>query len=158
MAKNDLADRAQRDIEALVELLKPDDRKILLEMTKTELMRLYHGYGHSCAISSVRTNLLISSDSAPRRPHLIPAGSMQFSALAIRENSASTSVQFHQVERRFGRPQGETRGRGCWRNVDVPARRLRRFGLLGPRANYPCAKYRLGTFNRPTELAPAPAS
>jgi hypothetical protein len=43
MVRNDLDARAQRDIEALVELLNPEDRKILLEMTETELMRLYHG-------------------------------------------------------------------------------------------------------------------
>jgi hypothetical protein len=45
MAENDFDARAQGDIEALVELLKPEDRKIIHEMTETELMRLHHGYG-----------------------------------------------------------------------------------------------------------------
>ena len=45
MAEDDLHVRAQRDIEALIELLKPEDRQPIRDMTETELIRLHHGYG-----------------------------------------------------------------------------------------------------------------
>ena len=44
-AEDDLDARAQRDIEALIELLKPEDRQSIRGMTETELIRLHHGYG-----------------------------------------------------------------------------------------------------------------
>jgi hypothetical protein len=45
MAEDDLDAGARRDIEALIELLKPQDSLSLRKMTETELMRLHHGYG-----------------------------------------------------------------------------------------------------------------
>jgi hypothetical protein len=45
MAEDDLEARAQRDIEALIELLTPEDRQSLRERTEAELGRLHHGYG-----------------------------------------------------------------------------------------------------------------
>ncbi len=45
MAEDDLEARARRDIEALIELLKPEDRQSLRDMTERDLIRLHHGYG-----------------------------------------------------------------------------------------------------------------
>jgi hypothetical protein len=45
MAEDDLDAGARRDIELLIELLKPEDRQSLRGMTETELIRLHHGYG-----------------------------------------------------------------------------------------------------------------
>ena len=42
---NDVDAGAQRDIEALIELLKPEDRQSIRGMTENELIRLHHGYG-----------------------------------------------------------------------------------------------------------------
>jgi hypothetical protein len=44
MAEDDLDARARRDIEALIELLKPEDRQSLPGMTEAELIRLHQGY------------------------------------------------------------------------------------------------------------------
>jgi hypothetical protein len=40
-----LSVRAQRDIEALVELLTPTDQQSIREMAESDLWRLHHGYG-----------------------------------------------------------------------------------------------------------------
>ena len=45
MAGDGLDAGARRDIEALIELLKAEDRRSLRGMTETELIRLHHGYG-----------------------------------------------------------------------------------------------------------------
>ena len=45
MAEDDLDTRARRDIEALIELLKPEDRQSLRDMTEADLIRLHFGYG-----------------------------------------------------------------------------------------------------------------
>lgn len=45
IAEGDLDVRAQRDVEALIELLKPEDRESIRGMTEAELIRLHHGYG-----------------------------------------------------------------------------------------------------------------
>jgi hypothetical protein len=44
-AKDDMDTGAQRDIEVLIELMKPEDRQTIRGMTETELIRLHHGYG-----------------------------------------------------------------------------------------------------------------
>ena len=45
MAEDDLDTRAQRDIEALIQRLKPEDRQFLRGLTETELVRLHFSYG-----------------------------------------------------------------------------------------------------------------
>jgi hypothetical protein len=45
MDEGDLDTRARQDVEALIELLKPEDRQSLRDMTEAELIRLHHGYG-----------------------------------------------------------------------------------------------------------------
>ena len=44
MEEDDLEARARRDIEALIKLLKPEDRQYLRGMAETGLIRLHHGY------------------------------------------------------------------------------------------------------------------
>jgi hypothetical protein len=45
MAEDDLDVRARRDIEALIELLKPEGRQSFRAMTEAELIRLHFSYG-----------------------------------------------------------------------------------------------------------------
>jgi hypothetical protein len=45
MAEDDLDAGVQRDIEALIQLLSPEDRQSIREMTQRDFIRLHHGYG-----------------------------------------------------------------------------------------------------------------
>jgi hypothetical protein len=74
MGEDDEA-RARRDIEALIDLLKPEDRQSIRGMTETDYTT---ATGHGCAISSVRTSSLIFLSFAARRPHLTLVVSIEF--------------------------------------------------------------------------------
>ena len=45
MDEGDLDTGARRDIEALIELLKPEDRQAISAMAESDLILLHHGYG-----------------------------------------------------------------------------------------------------------------
>jgi hypothetical protein len=43
--EDDLASRAKRDIDKLIERLTPEDRQSIRKMAESDLYRLHHGYG-----------------------------------------------------------------------------------------------------------------
>jgi hypothetical protein len=45
MDEGDLDTRARRDIETLIDLLKPEDRQFIRDLEESELIRLHRGYG-----------------------------------------------------------------------------------------------------------------